>query len=67
MLTGVYEDETLSPVNVFEWHKRFSGGRVSVKDDDEALKVSDYKPKYVENLLYEWVPTHSYDLICGLT
>ncbi|GFT30307.1 hypothetical protein TNCV_2376121 [Trichonephila clavipes] len=32
-----YGDETLSRAYVFEWHKRFPGGSVSVADDDLAV------------------------------
>ncbi|GFY00350.1 hypothetical protein TNCV_1663891 [Trichonephila clavipes] len=34
MLTKAYGDETLSRAHVFEWYKRFSGGRVRVEDDE---------------------------------
>ncbi|GFW46155.1 transposable element Tcb2 transposase [Trichonephila clavipes] len=34
--TEAYEEETLSRAHVFEWHKIFSGGRVSVEDDESA-------------------------------
>ncbi|GFT38952.1 hypothetical protein TNCV_388171 [Trichonephila clavipes] len=33
ILTEAYGDETLSSAHVFEWHKRFSGGRVCVEDE----------------------------------
>ncbi|GFV50117.1 hypothetical protein TNCV_3646191 [Trichonephila clavipes] len=36
ILTEAYEDETLSSAHVFEWYKKFSGGRVSGEDDDPA-------------------------------
>ncbi|GFX73202.1 hypothetical protein TNCV_1245251 [Trichonephila clavipes] len=36
ILTEAYADETLSRVHVFDWYKRFSGGRVNVKDNEPA-------------------------------
>ncbi|GFV89708.1 hypothetical protein TNCV_827001 [Trichonephila clavipes] len=36
MLTEAYGNETLSPAHLFEWHKRFSGGRDSVEVDEHA-------------------------------
>lgn len=36
VLTEAYGDETLSRARVFEWHKRSSGGRDSVEDDERA-------------------------------
>ncbi|GFU99184.1 hypothetical protein TNCV_1228981 [Trichonephila clavipes] len=36
ILTGAYGDETLPHAYVFEWHKGFSRGRGSVKDDERA-------------------------------
>jgi hypothetical protein len=34
LLTEAYGEECMSPARVFEWHKRFSEGRESMKDDD---------------------------------
>ncbi|GFU66086.1 hypothetical protein TNCV_1518681 [Trichonephila clavipes] len=36
ILTGACGDEILSRAHVFEGYKRFSGGRVSVEDDEPA-------------------------------
>ncbi|GFY02494.1 uncharacterized protein TNCV_3503751 [Trichonephila clavipes] len=36
ILTEAYGYETLSPAHVFEWHEKFSVGRVSVEDDETA-------------------------------
>ncbi|GFV47052.1 protein GVQW3 [Trichonephila clavipes] len=36
ILIETYGDETLSREHVFEWYKRFSGGRVSGEDDEPA-------------------------------
>ncbi|GFV46696.1 protein GVQW3 [Trichonephila clavipes] len=36
ILIEAYGDETLSSAYVFEWYKRFSGGRVSAEDDEPA-------------------------------
>ncbi|GFX10429.1 hypothetical protein TNCV_1868241 [Trichonephila clavipes] len=33
MLTETYGDEAMSSAHVFEWHKRFTGGRDSVEDE----------------------------------
>ncbi|GFX52485.1 hypothetical protein TNCV_4325011 [Trichonephila clavipes] len=35
-LTENYGDETLFGAHVFEWYKRFSGGRICVEDDEHA-------------------------------
>ena len=34
LLTEAYGEDCMSRARVFEWHKRFSEGRESVKDDD---------------------------------
>jgi hypothetical protein len=34
LLTEAYSKDCMSRACVFEWHKRFSEGRESVKDDD---------------------------------
>jgi hypothetical protein len=34
LLTEAYGEDCMSCARVFEWHKRFSEGRESVKDDD---------------------------------
>ena len=34
LLTEAYGEDCMSRACVFEWHKRFSEGRESVKDDD---------------------------------
>ena len=34
LLTEAYGEDCTSRARVFEWHKRFSGGRESLKDDD---------------------------------
>jgi hypothetical protein len=34
LLTEAYGEDCISCAHVFEWHKRFSEGRESVKDDD---------------------------------
>jgi hypothetical protein len=34
LLTEAYGEDGMSRARVFEWHKRFSEGRESVKDDD---------------------------------
>jgi hypothetical protein len=34
LLTEAYGEECMSRVRIFEWHKQFSEGRESVKDDD---------------------------------
>ena len=34
LLTEAYGEDCMSRAGVFEWHKRFSGGKESVKDDD---------------------------------
>jgi transposase len=34
LLTEAYGEDCISRARVFEWHKRFSEGRESVKDDD---------------------------------
>ncbi|GFU76966.1 uncharacterized protein TNCV_4521221 [Trichonephila clavipes] len=34
-------EETLSRAHVFEWYKRFSGGRVSVEDDEPAGRPNE--------------------------
>ncbi|GFU63180.1 hypothetical protein TNCV_3466041 [Trichonephila clavipes] len=36
ILTEAYGDETLYREHVFKWHKRFSGRRDSVEDDERA-------------------------------
>ncbi|GFV10826.1 putative transposable element [Trichonephila clavipes] len=41
ILTKAYGDQTLSRTHVFQWYKRFSGGRVSVEDDKPAGRPSD--------------------------
>lgn len=40
LLRDVYGDETLSRARVFEWHKRFVSGRVSVEDDTRSGRPS---------------------------
>jgi len=34
LLTEAYSEDCMSRARVFEWHKQFSEGRESVKDDD---------------------------------
>jgi hypothetical protein len=34
LLTEAYGEDCMSRTRVFEWHKRFSEGRESMKDDD---------------------------------
>ena len=34
LLTEAYGEDCMSRARVFEWHKQFSEGRESVKDDD---------------------------------
>jgi len=34
LLTEDYSEDCMSHARVFEWHKRFSEGRESLKDDD---------------------------------
>jgi hypothetical protein len=33
LLREVYGEDTLSRAHVFDWHRRFSGGRKDVEDD----------------------------------
>jgi hypothetical protein len=35
LLREVYRDDTLSRANVFEWHRRFLGGREDVEDVED--------------------------------
>ncbi|GFT40283.1 hypothetical protein TNCV_627741 [Trichonephila clavipes] len=54
ILTEAYGDETLSRAHVFERHKRFSGGRVSVEDEMNQLGAQDEEAQAkTENLLKE--------------
>jgi len=34
LLTEAYNEDCMSRAHVFEWHKRFSEGKQSLKDDD---------------------------------
>jgi hypothetical protein len=36
MLREAFEEHSLSPTAVFEWHSRFKAGRVSVEDDERS-------------------------------
>ncbi|GFT98291.1 uncharacterized protein TNCV_2903881 [Trichonephila clavipes] len=36
ILTKAYGDKALSRPHIFEWYKRFSGGRVSAEDDEPS-------------------------------
>jgi 3'-phosphoadenosine 5'-phosphosulfate sulfotransferase len=36
LLREVYQEDTLSRARVFEWHKRFLGGREDVEDDERS-------------------------------
>ena len=38
LLTEAYGEDYMSRARVFEWHKRFSEGRESVKDDDRPCR-----------------------------
>ncbi|GFV43574.1 hypothetical protein TNCV_1690181 [Trichonephila clavipes] len=50
ILTDVYGDETLAGEHVFEWHKRFLGGRDSVEDDEHAESTrADWKYTRIYN------------------
>jgi ribosomal protein L28 len=40
LLRHAYGDEALSRARVFEWHKRFLSGRVSVEDDTRSGRPS---------------------------
>jgi hypothetical protein len=42
LLTEAYGEDCMSRARVFEWHKRFSEGRESVKDDDRFLRYPGY-------------------------
>jgi hypothetical protein len=42
LLTEVYGEDCMSRARVFEWHKRFSEGRESVKHDDCFLRYPGY-------------------------
>jgi hypothetical protein len=40
LLRDAYDDEALSRARVFEWHRRFVSGRVSVEDDTRSGRPS---------------------------
>ncbi|GFY03350.1 hypothetical protein TNCV_1173081 [Trichonephila clavipes] len=42
---AAYGDETLSHAHVFEWYKRFSGGKDSVEDDEPAGRAREKRPQ----------------------
>jgi hypothetical protein len=42
LLTEAYGEDWMSCARIFEWHKRFSEGRESVKDDDHFLWYPGY-------------------------
>ena len=43
LLPDAYGDEALSRVRVFEWHRRFVLGRVSVEDDTSSGRPSSLR------------------------
>ena len=38
LLTEVYSEDCMAHAHMFEWHKRFSEGRESLKDDDRPRR-----------------------------
>jgi len=51
MLSEVYGEERSSRARVFEWHKRFRGGREDVVDDDRPERSTTYSTdKNVEKI-----------------
>ena len=40
MLQTAFEASCMNGASVFEWHKRFKEGQVSVRDDGQRVRVS---------------------------
>jgi histone-lysine N-methyltransferase SETMAR len=55
LLKEVYGEDCLSRTQVFEWHKRFAGGRTSVNDDDHVGRtctaISDINIEKVRDVI----------------
>jgi len=55
LLTEAYGEDCMSRARVFEWHKRFSEGRESLKDDDRpgrpCTAVTDDNNKKVRDVI----------------
>ncbi|GFU81187.1 hypothetical protein TNCV_3423531 [Trichonephila clavipes] len=54
ILTEPYGDKTLSR----EWHKRFSGGKNGVEDDERAERPKRSSLPYTASLWCNWVRAH---------
>jgi hypothetical protein len=48
LLTEAYGEDCMSRACVFGWHKRFSEGRKSVKDDDRHVDCFLRYPEYCD-------------------
>ena len=55
LLTEPYGEDCMSHACVFEWHKRFSEGRESLKDDDHPCRpctaVTDDNTEEVQDVI----------------
>ena len=57
LLTEAYGEDCMSRARVFEWHKRFSEGRESVKDDDRPGRPRTAVFFDIHGIVMaEWVP-----------
>jgi hypothetical protein len=58
LLTETYGEDCMSRARVYEWHKRFSEGRESVKDDDRPGRPRTAAFFDIQGIVMaEWVPS----------
>ena len=58
LLTEAYGEDCMSRARVFEWHKQFSEGRESVKDDDRPGRPRTAVFFDIQGIVMaEWVPS----------
>jgi hypothetical protein len=58
LLTEAYGEDCMSRARVFEWYKRFSEGRESVKDDDRPGRPRTAVFFDIQGIMMaEWVPS----------
>jgi hypothetical protein len=58
LLTEAYGEDCMSRAQIFEWHKRFSEGRESVKYDDRSDRPrTDVFFDIQGIVMAEWVPS----------
>ena len=58
LLQEIYGDDTMSRTHLFEWHRRFKGGREELEDDHRSGRPSTRTDENVEHVRHKVRSNH---------